>query len=226
MPSFTPETLRFLLDLRERNDKAWFDENRARYEAHWLAPARAFVEEIAPRLHGLSPDLHADPANNGSIMRIHRDTRFSKDKRPYKDHLDFMFWQGSGRSRECPGLMMRLSPDGLYLGGGKHGFDKDQLKAYRNAVAGPAGERLQAVLTELRDDGWDVGDVAYAKVPRGFPADHPRAELLRHGGVHAFLHLEPVPDVVYGSGLDELVMARFAAVHPVVDWLATEVFGG
>lgn len=96
MPTFrfSAETVEFLTDLRAHNDKAWFDANRARYEFGYVEPAKDFVEVMGPGLEKLVPGIHAEPSVRGSIFRINRDIRFSSDKRPYKDHLDFWFWEG------------------------------------------------------------------------------------------------------------------------------------
>jgi uncharacterized protein (TIGR02453 family) len=92
--SFPADTIEFLADLRRHNNKGWFDAHRDRYEAAYVEPAKAFVEAAAPEMATIVPDISAEPRVLGSIFRINRDTRFSTDKRPYKDHLDFWFWQG------------------------------------------------------------------------------------------------------------------------------------
>ena len=108
--TFSDETLRFLSALATNNSKTWFDAHRSAYEQHLLAPAKAFVADMGEALRELAPDVHAEPRVNGSIFRINRDTRFSKDKRPYKDYLALWFWQGRRRSRECPGYYLSLRP--------------------------------------------------------------------------------------------------------------------
>ena len=123
---FPAETVAFLTDLRAHNDKAWFDANRARYESGYLEPAKEFVELIGPALDELVPGIHAEPRVRGSIFRINRDVRFSSDKRPYKDHLDFWFWEGD-RKAAVSGLFLRVWPDGVVVGAGAHGFDKHRL---------------------------------------------------------------------------------------------------
>ena len=120
---FPAETLAFLTDLRTHNEKAWFDANRARYESGFIEPAKAFVEAIGPELSDLVPRIHAEPSVGGSIFRINRDIRFSSDKRPYKDHLDFWFWEGD-RKAAASALFLRVWPDGVVVGVGAHGFDK------------------------------------------------------------------------------------------------------
>ena len=128
---FPPETLGFLRDLGENNSKAWFDAHRAEYEHAYLAPALSFIAAMDPPLRRLKPTVHADPWLNRSLFRINRDVRFSRDKTPYKDHLDLFFWVSEGRSRERPGFFLRLRFDRLILGAGIHAFDARMLEAYR-----------------------------------------------------------------------------------------------
>jgi hypothetical protein len=135
--AFPTDTIAFLADLRAHNDKVWFDANRARYEAAYVEPATALVEAVAGDLDAIVPGIRADPRVLGSIFRIHRDTRFSTDKRPYKDHLDFWFWEGD-RKKAVSGLFLRVSPDGIVIGAGAHGFAKDRLARYRDAAADPS----------------------------------------------------------------------------------------
>ena len=112
MPDFTgfpAETPRFLGDLAGNNNKAWFDANRAAYDEYWVAPAKQFVDAVGEALVDIAPRIEAQPRVNGSIFRVNRDIRFSKDKRPYKEHLDFWFWEGE-RKRAVSGFFMRITP--------------------------------------------------------------------------------------------------------------------
>ncbi len=106
---FPPETIRFLRELRSNNHNAWFDAHRSDYQAFWVAPARAFVVAAGQQLAELAPGIRAEPRVLGSIFRISRDSRFSRDPRPYKDHLDFWFWEGE-RRRAVSGFFARLTP--------------------------------------------------------------------------------------------------------------------
>ena len=124
---FSRELPTFLGDLTANNSKKWFDAHRKDYEALYVEPAKAFVEAMGPALQKLSPGVRAEPRVNGSLMRINRDTRFSKDKTPYKTTLDLMFTEGEGKMRLCPGFYFRISADELGMGAGMHGFDPDRL---------------------------------------------------------------------------------------------------
>ena len=136
---FSDDTITFLRGLGQNNSKAWFEAHRGDYENHYIAPAKAFIETVAGPLRALVPDIRAEPRVNGSIFRINRDIRFSKDKTPYKDHLDLWFWEGEKKTARSS-FFFRLTADTLILGCGNHGFDKAGLERFRSAVAG-AGDQ-------------------------------------------------------------------------------------
>jgi uncharacterized protein (TIGR02453 family) len=210
---FRPEALRFLEELGRNNDRAWFQAHRSTYEQELLEPARDFVEAMGEEL-----EVNADPRVGGSIGRINRDTRFSKDKRPYKTHQDLWFWQGSGTSRESPGFWFRLTPDRLILGAGKHSFERPLLERYRQAVAGKPGEELAAVTAKLERAGYELGGRNYKRVPAGFDADHPRADLLRHDSLYAGIELT-VPPEVHTAKFPRFCAAHYRKLAPLNDWL-------
>ena len=176
-----------LAGLATENTREYFDAHRADYETALLQPAKDLVVALGEELHArVSPGLRAEPRVNGSILRINRDTRFSSDKRPYKEHLDLWFWEGDAPSRECPGLFIRLRADTVQLGAGTHRFEPGALAAYRAAVDDDlTGEALETAIGEAKMlRGVTLGGLAYKRVPRGYDADHPRADLLRHGALY------------------------------------------
>jgi uncharacterized protein (TIGR02453 family) len=177
---FPPATLDFLADLRANNERAWFDAHRSRYEQEFVAPAKAFVTAAAPLLERLAPGITAEPRVLGSIFRINRDTRFSPDKRPYKDHLDLWFWHGA-RATAVSGLFLRLTPDELAVGAGAHDLQKDHLRRYREAVADPAGGvALAGIVAELDRAGVGIAGRSMTRPPAGFTAVPEAAPLLLH----------------------------------------------
>ena len=216
---FPKETVRFLAGLGAHNDKAWFEAHRADYDAAFLAPAQAFVEALAPRLRKIEPAVNAEPRVNGSILRINRDIRFSKNKSPYKDHLDLWFWTGDKKGWDSSGFFFRLRSDRLLLGAGMHGFMPPALARYRQAVLDPKrGAALARVVEAVRAKGYDVGTETYKKVPAGVTPDHPRAAPLRHSGLHAGWEGKHPPELRTAAFVG-YVAERFAAVAPIHRWL-------
>ena len=226
--AFPQATLDFLVDLADNNNRAWFEANRGRYEAEWVAPAVAFVATIGSRLQRIDPGIRTDLRTNGSgsLMRIYRDTRFSADKTPYKPSITGMWWTGAGKKNANPAFGFQLAPDGLGLMAGMFGFDKAQLTRYRAAVDAPqSGRALADILADLQGRGYAPAGDRSARVPREFAADHPRGELLRHKGLYA----HPVPSLspaeVTTAGLIDRVMVHFERLAPLQRWLVDHVAG-
>lgn len=223
---FPKDTARFLRALTKNNSKAWFDAHRADYDAGYVEPAKNFVTAIGPRLQKLMPGISFEPKVNGSLFRINRDVRFSKDKTPYKTHIDLWFWHGDRRGWGAPGFFFRMYADRLILGAGMHKFEKPQLDAFRRAVIDDrAGKALSRVVDRVRAAGaYEIGDTARKKVPRGFDAEHPRAAFLLHEGLHATLDTKPGAVTESPEFLD-YCLGRFKATAPVARWLLEEVTG-
>jgi uncharacterized protein (TIGR02453 family) len=220
---FPPQTLDFYAQLRQNNRKEWFEERRSDFEKYSLEPARAFVEAMGQRLSLLVPQLHADPRVNQSLFRIYRDTRFSKDKTPFKTHLAIWMWEGRRKRMECSGFYFHLEPDRVMAGAGLYAFPKPHLKAYRQAVGGAAGEELTAIARQLGDQGYSLAAHKYYKrIPQGFSADHPRADWLLYGGLYSYSESKPFKNLHTAKLLD-WCFERYHAMLPLHRWLHAQV---
>jgi uncharacterized protein (TIGR02453 family) len=219
---FPPHTRTFLRDLAAHNEKAWFDAHRDDYERWWMAPARGFVEAVGPELATLAPDLRAEPRINGSIMRINRDVRFSADKTPYKDHLDFWFWEGPERRAAVSGVFCRMTADVFAVGVGAHGFDPQLLKRYRQAVVDErSGAALAAAVQKVESSGLEVLGERYSRVPAGFSAEGVAARLLRYG---ALWTVEEAPaEIAESATIVDHAMAHWRAALPLHRWLVDTI---
>ena len=215
--AFPPETQAFLADLRDHNDKAWFDANRARYEAHHVAPAKAFVEAVAPELDAIVPGIHAEPRVLGSIFRINRDVRFSPDKRPYKETLDFWFWEGE-RKGAVSGLFARVAPDEVAVGVGAHGFDKDQLPRWRAAI----DDELVTVVAGLEAAGYEIAPEALSRTPKGFDVPEGGERFLRHKAMFVAT-AEPPSLATDAQRLVPTLVAHWRAFAPLHRWLVSRL---
>ena len=217
---FPKECLSFFEDLERHNDKQWFDARRKEYDEQVMAPARAFVESMGVRLQKIAPEVVADPKVNRSLFRINRDTRFSKDKRPYKTTLAVLFWEGTRKRMECPGFYFHLEPKGLMLGGGMYMFPKDLIEPYRESVVhekfGPdLAEVVRLVGKRFKQD---VEGVHYKRVPRGYDKDHPFAELLLHNGLYVGANVG-LPLALHSSELLDLCFDYYRKLLPLHEWL-------
>ena len=220
--AFTPALFRFMSDLAAHNDRTWFKENKDRYEADVKQPALRFVADFGQHLDRISPHFRADPRpQGGSVFRIHRDTRFSKDKSPYKDHIGIYFPHLAGQDAHTPGFYLNLQPRSNWVGVGLWRPDTPTLKLLRDRVArDPASWRAV------------VGDKAFAatfrvrgemlkRAPRGYDPDHPLVEVLK---LKDFTAVAPLTQQQV-TGPD--FMAGFAGIcragAPLVKWVCETI---
>ena len=182
---FSKETLDFFSRLKKNNTKKWFEANRSIFDKYVMAESELFVLALGERLREFAPEINAIPKTDKSIFRIYRDVRFSKEKHPYKTHLAILFWEGNRKKTECPGFYFHLEPNRLFLAAGVHIFTPDLLAIYRDAVVDKKqGLDLEKALKKINaNKKYQLGWEKYKKIPRGYDADHPRAALLRMGGL-------------------------------------------
>lgn len=220
---FGPGTMQFMADLIAHQDRVWFTENRARYDREVLDKQRAFVDAIGAAFSAIDPRVQAVPSVDRSIFRIFRDIRFSRDKSPYKTYSDLWFWIGEDR-KTAPGYFMRIAPTEVWVGCGAHSLTPEQLARLRSAILAPdSGARLEAIFAKLTAAGYEIGEKTLVRVPAGFSADSPRADLLRLTVVHAMLKVSPVPPEFASKAFVDWCMERFLVTKPLVDWLVEAI---
>ena len=226
---FPPETLQFLIDLEANNNRDWFQANKARYEQAYLSPGIDFIAATGSGLQQFAPRIQIDTRANGqgSLMRIYRDVRFSKDKSPYKTSMSGIFNDGQGKKMLSPAFGFYLTRDGMELMTGQFGFDKPQLAVYRTAVADEEqGAELTAVLEDILTAGsYQIQGEQLQRVPRGFDKEHPNADLLRYKGLYVSPQGGLPPAVVTSPDLVPAVLAHFAAMAPLYHWLNKNLAG-
>ncbi len=222
---FSPETVSFFLQLGQNNNKAWFDDHRSVYDDAVLGPSRAFVEAMGTRLATIAPGVHADPRINRSIFRINRDMRFSKDKSPYKTYFSLIFWEGQGPKLACSSFYFHVEPPTLLLGAGIYIFPDEILHAYRRAVIDPVqGPALNQAVQTVQEAGYTLDGKRYKRVPRDYPSDHERAELLLYNGLTTGYDTV-IPDSFYSLELVDYCFEHYRAMLPVHRWLVNLTTG-
>ena len=141
-PGFPREMFSFLEQLAKNNNREWFNANKTRYKSDVVAPVMAFIDAIRPGLQDISPYYVADSRpHGGSMFRIYRDTRFSKDKRPYKENVGCHFRHIAGRNAHAPGFYLHLQPGNVFAGAG---------------ICQPPGPALDKIRTSIVEnpDSW------------------------------------------------------------------------
>lgn len=177
---FTTAAFRFLTELARHNERDWFNANKDRYLHDVQEPALQLIADFAPKLEKISPHFVADPrAQGGSLFRIYRDTRFSKDKTPYKTHVAMRFSHEAGGDVHAPGFYLHVEPGASYAGIGLWRPEAPLAKKVRDSIANdPAGWRKAAhgkiFLSRFEPDGDSL-----ARPPQGFDPGHPLIEDLK-----------------------------------------------
>lgn len=221
-PGFPAETQLFLQELRVNNTREWFAANKARYEEFVRAPALQWVAAMGERLKSLDSEIVVDTRTNGSgsLMRAARDTRFSKDKSPYKVNVAMMWWRGRGKKMQHPAFGMQISPDDAGLMVGMFHFAKPMLAAYRQAVLDDElAEELMSIAEAVEAAGYQLSGSHYKTAPRGFDKNHPRIEWLRYNSLHVGTHDIP-PELISTPQLLDVCFDHFSKLAPILHWLA------
>jgi uncharacterized protein (TIGR02453 family) len=178
--SFTPGLFAFLRDLRANNDREWFAANKARYEAVVREPALDFVADFAPALERISRRFVADARPvGGSLFRIHRDVRFSRDKSPYKTHVGIHFRHERAKDSYAPGFYLHLEPGSVFAGAGIWHPDSPTLRRLREAVVAEPDRWTQATREPPFAPTYRLAGEQLKRAPAGFAADHPLVDDLR-----------------------------------------------
>jgi uncharacterized protein (TIGR02453 family) len=197
----------FFTELAANNSRDWWLANKTHYEAEVRQPLEALLEDLAGEF------------GEAKVFRPNRDTRFSKDKSPYKTNAAAVASQAGGTS-----LYLSFSAEGLHVGGGGYHLARDQLARYRAAVDDDrSGVALEAIAADLRAAGADVlGHSELKTAPRGFTADHPRISLLRYDGLIGIWAHAPRAWLHSAKAADK-VAEGWRALGPLNDWLRAHV---
>jgi len=217
--SFNPVLFRFLRELKANNDREWFAANKSRYEDDVRGPALDFVADVAPHLDRISPHFDADPRPSGrSLFRIHRDTRFSKDKSPYKTYVGVQFRHELAKDAHAPGYYLHLEPKAVFVGAGIWHPDTPTLARIREAIADDpkawrAGKRV--------GERFQLGGDSLKRAPAGYDPDHPLIEDLKRKDFICFTPLSE-KDVCAPGFVDNFAgMCRDAS--PLIRFLCAAV---
>jgi uncharacterized protein (TIGR02453 family) len=217
---FGPETFAFLRELGRNNDREWFDSHKARYEAHVRAPALRFIEAMSTELAKVTKHFVADARPvGGSLMRIHRDVRFSPDKRPYKTNVGMHFRHAVGKDVHAPGLYVHLDPKECFIGIGIWHPDAPALAAIRRRIVERPSEWAKVRGGTAFKNAWKLSGESLARPPRGFDPEHPHLADLKRKDHIAVANL--VPADFADPDLAKKVGKRLASASDYVKFLCT-----
>jgi len=217
-PGFQPTIFRFLEELADNNNRPWFQENKERYERDVREPCLAFIRAFQPRLKKISPFFVAsDRRVGGSLMRVYRDTRFAKDKTPYKTNVGIQFRHEFGRDIHAPGFYVHIAPGECFLAMGLWRPDRPSLEQIRAAIDDqPDRWRRVRNHKKFREHFALVGS-RLKSAPRGYSTDHPMIEDLKRTD---FLGLRDLSEKeLLDEAFADNVATLFAAARPFMRFL-------
>lgn len=217
-PGFPPEAMQFFRGLARNNNREWFLPRKPVFEQQVKRPMYALVEAVNAEMKRFAPDYITDPAK--AVYRFYRDTRFSKDKTPYKQHIaaSFRHRQLGGSEGGGAGFYFSVSHKEIGIGGGVYMPAPETLLAIRNHIARYHHEfrTLIAARAVKHLFGEMQGD-QLSRVPKGFCAEHPAADLLRYK--QFLLYIELDPGIATTADLQKEIVARFKAMAPFLEFL-------
>ena len=218
---FTDEAIRFYTELAYNNNKGWFEEHKEIYKRSVIQPSLSFVEGMGLVLKEISSNLIADTRLNGagSIFRIYRDIRFSKDKTPYKPYLGIFFWESTRKKIESAGFYFQLQPPKLMLSAGIYNFSKPDLETFRKTVLNEKqNNEINQIIMNLQKDGlYKIGGQHYEKVPRLYK-ENASNYLLKYNGLYAVYETQ-IPQEFYNRDLIDHCFEHFKRMSPIYNWL-------
>jgi uncharacterized protein (TIGR02453 family) len=171
---FTPATIDFLHELSSNNNREWFNENKPRYEEQVLDVALRFIQSMQEPLEEIAPYFTAIPKRmGGSLMRVYRDTRFAKDKTPYKTNIGIQFRHEQARDVHSPGYYVHIDTEQVFVGVGMWRPESDSLFRIRQRIVDQQEEWLRATRDKTFTRHFALGGQSLSRAPRGFDKDHP-----------------------------------------------------
>ena len=214
---FSHESFDFLNELSVDNDREWFKANQPRYEELVRSPALVFIESMQPAIAALSPRLTAVAKKvGGSMMRPQRDSRFSKDKTPYKTNVGIQFRHFQGKDVHAPGLYLHIANDGCFLGAGIWHPESKALSAIRSCIdENPNG--YKKALRELTAAGFKMEGSQLIRPPKGYDKNHPMLEELKRKD---FIAIKPLSIAqVCAADFTELCATEFEQCQQLMRYL-------
>jgi uncharacterized protein (TIGR02453 family) len=219
MPTyFTDKTFKFQRALARNNNRDWFQAHKDDYQSALRDPFLRLIADLKPVLREVSEHYRADPKPvGGSLFRIHRDTRFSNDKTPYKAWAGARFFHARNKQVEAPSFYLHIQPGHCFVGAGLWHPQPDTQRKIRQFIFDNPGNWKAAVHSPAFRKKFDMDGESLVRVPAGFPADHELIADLKRKDFVATAMLDDA--TVLGPRLAKVVGDQFKALAPLVDYL-------
>lgn len=219
---FKPETIDFLKLLKQNNNRDWFNENKSRYEEQVLDVALNFIQSMQDPLKEMAPHFTAIPKRmGGSLMRVYRDTRFSKNKLPYKTNIGIQFRHEYAKNAHSPGYYVHIDPDEVFLGAGMWMPESEPLLGIRQRIADKPTEWQRTVSDKAFARHFNLGGTSLTRPPRGFDKNHAFIEDIKRQSFIAVKNMSH--DDALSPQFQRKVETAFKAATPYMRFLCKAV---
>lgn len=219
---FERSTLRFLEELAANNNREWFKANKSRYEELVLDVALRFIQSMQAPLAAIAPHFTAVPTRvGGSLMRVYRDTRFSKNKLPYKTNIGIQFRHEQGKDVHAPGYYVHIDPDSVFIGTGMWHPDSDSLRAIRDRIVDKPAQWRRVRSDKTLRRHLRFGGESLTRAPRGFDKDHELIDDIRRTSFVAVRDLDV--QSCLNPRFQQKVETTFKAATPLMRFLCDSV---
>ena len=215
MAHFTKDFTAFFKDLAANNDREWFHANKKRYEKSVKGPFKNFVQEMIDRIAKEDPQVKLEPKD--AIFRIARDTRFSKDKTPYKMHMSAIISPNGRKDHSTPGVYIQLGAEDVRFYGGAYAPDKDQLYTMREYITKNLKE-FDKVISEksFKQAFGEIHGEKNKRIPKEFMDAAEKQPLLYNKGWYYFVKLKP--SLIAKDELCDVLMEHYHVSKPIKEF--------
>jgi uncharacterized protein (TIGR02453 family) len=213
-PGFPAEGLKFLRDLEKHNDREWFTPRKEIFDEKLRQPMVELVSALQQEMLRFAPEYLGEPSK--CIYRIYRDTRFSKDKTPYKTHVGALMWRKGTEKNDAASYYCAISNKGVEIGAGLYTSEPDALLAVRQMIAGdPKSFRATFESAKVKKLMGELYGETMTRVPKGFDPAHPAAELLKRKRLFLYIQLDRA--LAASPKIVKEISTRFEAMAPFVE---------
>lgn len=215
---FSRKTIAFLKELNQNNNKIWFDQNRQRYEDEVRTPAFDYIESMDQHIAKISPHFIVSAKKvGGSMMRVHKDIRFSKDKTPYKTNIGIHFKHARGKDVHAPGFYLHIEPGDVFLAAGIWRPESSTLKNVRTLMDEYPKEWTKLTKALIGKNEFNFGGESLKRPPKGYQAEHPLINDLKRKDLIAVKNLKI--STVYAKDFEKQTARLFKAAAPLVKFI-------
>lgn len=216
---FSKKGTEFLKKLNKNNSKVWFEEHRYIWEKEIHQPNIDFIEDMGETLQILVPTINIKPKVSGSLFKIYRDVRFSKDKTPMKSKIGLLFWQGQTHRMQSSSFYMHYDKDEYFIATGIRNFKQPLLKIYREYITDEENRiKLHNIIQDLKLKGYHLPEPKFKRIPTIFNKDDEHLYLSLFGAMFAYKTFK-IDDTFYQIELLDRAFKIYEDMYELQQWV-------